>query len=140
VLAAALMAVVLLKEWQGGTLTRRGGETGAAATAPKTGSTRAVRPASPELALISGASVRSDKSALVFQWEPAASAQQYRLSILTAKLAGLHTLDQLTDCSVRLSVRDVPGLTSGESCLFRIDGLRNGAVVASSGYQPFAVP
>jgi hypothetical protein len=139
ILAVAILAVVLLTEWRGGILPRHDHEGGQTAK-PSIGLPKAVRPASPELALISGAAVKVDKAGMDFHWEPVTGAQQYRLSILTAKLAGLHTIDQLRECSAHVVTATVSGLVSGESYLFRVDGLKNGAVVASSGYQPFELP
>jgi hypothetical protein len=140
-MAAALIVIVVLVlaalfglQWRG-----RHFRSPEHAAAGRT-ATPALPPGGPVMEPITGATVNAGPAALAFRWNHAANIEIYRLSILTPKLEPLFVADHLSDLVLTIDVHAVSGLHPGESYLFRVDGMRKGHTVASSGYTPFNLP
>jgi hypothetical protein len=77
---------------------------------------------------------------LGFQWGAAGEAEQYRLYLLTAKLDTLSMIGGLHETSYGINVREIPGLQTPGSYLFRVDAMSRDRLVASTGFVPFELP
>jgi hypothetical protein len=90
--------------------------------------------------LIHNATTSMEGSQLVFRWDRNTRSERYRLRILTAQLDTLKTLEGTDPQMLRVPPAEVPGLTSGGSYLFQVDGFKGDLPVASSGLIPFRFP
>jgi len=138
-LGAVLLALLLVSQWQNRPHREREPDRPSTATHP-VASPAETTGTQPPLAEITGTSVTPRRSHLSFHWNRSGSADQYSLSIFTAKLELLHVVGGVEADSLELFLREAPALHSGGSYLFRVDGIRSGTEVATSGYVPFTIP
>jgi hypothetical protein len=81
-----------------------------------------------------------ERDALIFLWNHFEGAEEYQVELLTPKLDVLYNSGTLTQPHLRVNRSAVDGLKSGGPYLYRISGMKNGAVIASTGYTPFTAP
>jgi hypothetical protein len=80
------------------------------------------------------------RDSLRFAWMPARAVTEYRLCLITAKRDTLGIVPSIMGTCVIVPVKGVPHMSVPGSFIFRVDGLANGQLVATSDPQPFEVP
>lgn len=74
---------------------------------------------------------------LTFTWQAVSLVESYRLVLLTAKMDTLLVKENIRTPRTMVQRQDVPEFTPDGSYVFKVEGLRRGAVIASSGMSAY---
>ena len=80
------------------------------------------------------------RDSLRFAWMPVQGVTEYRVCLITAKRDTLGVVPAISGTCVTVPVKSIPHLPVPGSCIFRVDGLAGGQLVAVSDPQPFVIP
>ncbi len=84
-----------------------------------------------------GSMLETEGDYLVFRWDRIQEADGYRFAVLTAKLDTVYVSAVQRQSGIRVPGETIRGTHDGGHYLFRVDGVREGQVVASTGLRPF---
>lgn len=89
------------------------------------------------IAPMEGSMLETEGDHLVFRWARVQDAEGYQLVVLTAKLDTVYVSGMQRQSGVRVSAESIRGAHESGHYLFRVDGVREGDVIASTGLKPF---